>query len=192
MNKSKSKRLSIFRVVVLPIIIAMVLILVDQIAKAYFHFFASEGKVTVIKDFFYFAYLENKGAAWGFLNDKSWGQLFFKILTGVALLVFFIIYYFIPDHKRWLRYAMVLIIAGTIGNFIDRLAFSYVVDFFEFHFGSYNFPTFNIADAYLTVGVALLVIYYLFVDEDALLISKKQKQARKEKVKALYEELEGK
>ena len=55
-----------------------------------------------------------------------------------------------------------------IGNFVDRMAFGAVTDFLSFTFGSYVFPTFNMADTFLCVGVAMLMIYYLFLDDSAL------------------------
>lgn len=159
----KREDFSVFKVIVLPVLIIMLLIVLDQVIKGIFHY-KYRDTITVIKNFFYLEYLENSGAAFGLFGNKPWAQTFFKVLTGVAVLLFFAIFYFIPAKKRFLKWTMVLIIAGTLGNFIDRLAFSYVVDFFKFQFGNYYFPTFNIADIYLTVGVIMVIIDILIIE----------------------------
>ena len=71
---------------------------------------------------------------------------------------------------------MAFILAGTIGNFIDRLAYNYVVDFISWVFGSYHFPVFNMADVFITVGVIMFVAHYLFIDKDAVFRSKHGKK----------------
>ncbi len=156
----------------LPIAVMIVLILVDQITKTYFKnvYESSDWRNTpVIKGFFYFTYTMNTGAAWSFLADKPWSQVFFKVLTGVALIGFYIFYIFsCKSNYKFLRYALILIIGGTIGNFIDRLAYNGVVDFLSFVFGSYHFPIFNLADSYMTIGIIMLIIHYLFLDKNAI------------------------
>ncbi len=154
-------------------LVFILLISVDQLVKTYFKVYETNNpewtKTEIIKGFFYFTYTFNTGAAWSFLNDVSWAQTFFKILTVVALVLFFIFYaYSINKKITLLRVALTLIICGTIGNFIDRIAYNGVVDFIGFTFGSYNFPIFNLADSYMTVGVILLLIHYLFIDKNAI------------------------
>lgn len=158
---------------VLPVILVVVFILVDQITKTYCKNLSENNgwqSTTVIDGFFSFFYTENTGAAFSFLANVSWGQAFFIGLTVIALILFFIFYLYIcRKNYKWLKIAMAFIIAGTIGNFIDRLAYNFVVDFISFIFGDYHFPVFNMADVYITVGVIMFVIHYLFLDEGALL-----------------------
>ena len=159
------KRLVIF--IIVPIILIAALITLDQITK----YFAARDKVNtaVIDGFFYLSYSTNSGAGFSFLADKEWGQLLFKIITPVALIAFFAFYFFaLKKSYKWLAYSVVSIIAGTIGNYIDRLLNSEVVDFLSFHFGNYIFPTFNVADICLTVGVIMLIIHFLFLDNSAV------------------------
>ncbi len=152
------------------ILLALVLITVDQWTKLYFstNFNLGEKKV-IINNFFYFSYAINRGAAWSFLSNVSWGQLFFKILTPIALVVFILFYiYSVKKNYKWLKVSLVFIISGTIGNFIDRLLIDGVVDFIGFIFGEYHFPVFNLADSFLTIGIIMLIVYFLFIDKYAV------------------------
>ncbi|MCR5178773.1 MAG: signal peptidase II [Lachnospiraceae bacterium] len=104
-------------------------------------------------------YLENKGAAFGVLQD----QKFFLVL--IAVLILFMICYIlliVPDEKKYnpIHILLALLSAGAIGNMIDRLINGYVVDFI--YFVIINFPIFNVADIYVTVSCAVLVLLFLF------------------------------
>ena len=123
----------------------------------------------IIKNFFYVKYSFNTGAAWSFLDDVSWGQTFFKILTSVALVVMVFVY-ILSIKKKYLtlQIGMVLVIAGTVGNFIDRILLGGVVDFISLVFGTYRFPVFNFADSFLTVGVILVIIHLLFLSNNSV------------------------
>ena len=108
-----------------------------------------------------FTYLENRGAAFGILQDS---RLFFIILTLVIVAV--LVYYFVKNYKtshEILNIALAMIISGAIGNFYDRLLQGYVVDFIEFAF--VKFPVFNIADIFVTLGSFLMIIYLIFFEE---------------------------
>lgn len=110
---------------------------------------------------FNFTYLENRGAAFGILQNR---KIFFIILT--LAIVCALVYYFIKNYKtnqKILNIALAMIISGAIGNFYDRLFQGYVVDFIEFAF--VNFPVFNIADIFVTIGSILLIIYMIFFEE---------------------------
>ena len=167
------KRLIIF--IILPAVLLAALIVLDQITK----FYAAQDKVnsTVIENFFYLDYSTNSGAGFSLFADKEWGQLLFKIITPVALIGFFAFYFFaLKKSYKWLAYSITLIISGTIGNFIDRIINSEVVDFLSFHFWSYRFPTFNVADVCLTVGVIMLIAHFFFFDENAIVKKKSDKE----------------
>ena len=110
---------------------------------------------------FNFTYLENRGAAFGILQDR---RILFLILT--IAVVIGLVAYFIKTYKtnhKLLNIAYAMIISGAIGNFYDRLFQGYVVDFIEFAF--FDFPIFNIADILVTGGAALLIIHMLFFEE---------------------------
>lgn len=103
--------------------------------------------------------LRNPGAAWSILEGQQW---FFVVVTVVALVVIGLLMKHYRDYQ-WAEVSLCLILAGTLGNFIDRLRFGYVVDMFELL--PVNFPVFNVADALLTVGVVLLAIQILKEDD---------------------------
>lgn len=158
------------------IFLLIILTLIDQITK----YLAVENirdtstqSILILKGVFRLTYLENKGAAWGIFPNMQ----FLFIILSIILLGFIAYYYWkIPFQKKYipLRIIAITLSAGAIGNMIDRIWHGYVVDFFEFLFIS--FPVFNVADIYVTVSAALLLILILFVykEEDLLFLSKKQ------------------
>lgn len=122
-------------------------------------------------------YLENKGAAFGMLQNQKAFFIF------VAVVILFVIGYVLlktPNHKKYriLHVSLSLIAAGAIGNMIDRIRLNYVIDFI--YFSLINFPIFNVADMYVTVSTAILMILLLFVykESDLNFISFKQKRYR--------------
>lgn len=113
----------------------------------------------VIDGFFYLTHTTNKGAAWSILQNMNIIFVPTAIIT-CAILLFFVYKYRI----RILSAAGTLIVAGAIGNLIDRIFRpDGVVDYLEFHFGSYIFPIFNLADCLLVCGSILLGYYILFI-----------------------------
>ena len=122
-------------------------------------------------------YLENKGAAFGMLQNQ---KAFFIFVAVVILGVIGYVLLKTPDQKKYriLHVLLSLIAAGAIGNMIDRIRLNYVVDFI--YFVLINFPIFNMADIYVTVSTAALVILLLFVykENDLSFISFKQKRFR--------------
>ena len=156
---------------ILALVLLGALITLDQLTKCYFsnlHKTESIVNIEIIPNFLKLVYTENTGAAWSFLSDVTWAQTFFKVITALSLVVFIGMYVYALKSKRLLRISLILIIAGTIGNFVDRLLLGYVVDFISFNFWGWAFPVFNVADICLTVGVILLMIYLLFISKYAL------------------------
>lgn len=169
MQGTWSNRRRIITLIVLGLSL-LLLIAVDMLTKKYFvNLFLEKGNTQVIKNFFYFTYVQNKGSAFGFMSNVAWGQLFFKIFTAFSLALFIgFLVYAILKSKLLLSISLVLIVSGAIGNYVDRLLLGYVRDFIGFTFGSYNFPIFNFADTCLTIGAIIFFINFLFVDEQAL------------------------
>jgi len=141
------------------ILLIAVLIGLDQWTKWFFLVNKDNFKdFEIIKGFFYLTYVENRGAAFGILQNFRW---FFIILTVIALAV--MVWYFIKNQNKMLRLSLSFIMAGAVGNFIDRLFRGFVVDFFDFYPFGYNFPVFNVADICVNIGVFFLLIYVLFI-----------------------------
>ena len=132
MQRTWIDRLKRITIIALPFVVMGLCILFDQLSKLYFKnlYLEKRGDTKVINNFFYFTYTLNTGAAWSFLADVSWAQTFFKIFTLCSLILFaFFMYYAYKKKFKWLQYSLALIIAGTIGNFIDRLLYNGVIDF---------------------------------------------------------------
>ncbi|HEX2926960.1 MAG TPA: signal peptidase II [Ruminiclostridium sp.] len=156
---------------------ALIIILgfaVDRLSKIWVLDYVASHPITVIKNFFYMRHLENEGAAFSILQGKT---IFLIIMVSVVSLI--LLYFLVKYKQRFLRFSLSLIIGGALGNLYDRIfSGGSVVDFLEFHFGSYVFPTFNVADIMVVVGTILLAIYILFFYKD----EKKPDPASVEKV----------
>lgn len=114
--------------------------------------------VVITPGFFELTYVRNYGAAFSSMSGMP--MVFFAILTIAALCV--IVYYFIRTNDSKVEFALALIAAGAIGNFIDRMMFGYVRDFFRFYIFGSPFAVFNVADVCLSVGVVLLIVVVLY------------------------------
>ena len=148
-----------------PFLLLMpVLIIVDQaskwlVAKA----MPLDGTKDVVKGFFRLWHVRNSGAVWGFFSGHD-GGLIPKVITALAIAALLIVIYFFlraDRHERLELFAYTLILAGALGNIIDRLRLGYVVDFLDVFVGSWHWPTFNVADSCITIGVALLALSLL-------------------------------
>lgn len=117
----------------------------------------------IVRGFLRFAYTENPGIAFGQLQDSGqFGRWFFVVLAAAAAIAVF--YYFMRTARNDDRVlgACALLLAGIVGNLTDRARLGYVVDFIVVHAGDYHWPTFNIADASITIGAVLLAIDLVF------------------------------
>lgn len=149
-------------------VMAILLIIVDQLSKWWIvQNFALHEEMVLIPGLFSLFYIQNTGAAWGIFAGKMW---FFYIITIVV--VGYLIYTFhqYKGNSKVMKWGFSFILAGAIGNFIDRLLNGFVVDMFRLDF--INFPIFNVADVCLTVGVALVIIYVLFLEKNDIQIEK--------------------
>ena len=144
------------------ILIFSIIILLDQVTKLIIQttFDANPYKVIhVIKDFFLIRYVENKGAVWGIFSNPS-HTIIPKIITAFSIIALIaVIYYFLKLEAKCAceLTSLSFIIGGAVGNIIDRLYQGYVVDFLDVYIGSYHWPTFNVADSFISIGVVLLI-----------------------------------
>lgn len=155
-----------------------ILIALDQVTKFLaVKYLKNQPAVALWKNVFELQYLENRGAAFGILQGK---KAFFVIATVLVLILLVYIYLKkIPEEPkfRYLNIIAIVYFSGAIGNFIDRIAQNYVVDFF--YFKLIDFPIFNVADIYVVVATVLLIIlglfYYKEEDFEKIFHSKKEK-----------------
>lgn len=143
----------------LEVFIVAFVIVVDQLTKylAATHL-KPIGSVTLIKGVFHLTYTENRGAAFGILQNHRWLFITFAIIAGIIILYYLISH---ADESLLLKVSLSLILGGAIGNLIDRIRLGYVVDMF--HFTLIDYPVFNIADCAVVLGTVLLAYYLLFV-----------------------------
>ncbi len=124
-------------------------------------------------------YLENRGAAFGMMQGK---QFFFFVVAAVVLVAAAWLLWKMPVTKRYLPLliCMCLIVAGAVGNMIDRVSLGYVVDFL--YFKLINFPIFNVADCYVTVATAAAAVFLMFFykEEELTVFTRKQDAGREE------------
>jgi signal peptidase II len=148
------------------IIIIVLLSSADQLLKAVVRAnVPATGQIPVIDGFFYIINRKNPGAAWSFLAEKPWG---IYVLIGVSAVVTLVMLFILfKARKVALKSCLAVISAGSIGNLIDRIREGRVTDFLDFHFGSYVFPTFNLADSLIVCGTILLGVL-LILDPDLL------------------------
>lgn len=138
--------------------------LIDQTTKAWaIRKLRFGGDVSVVPNFLNFAYAQNTGVAFSFLDDHGnagrWG------LSAVAsIAAILVLYYFwrIPRTHDRLLGALGLLLAGILGNVTDRMRLGFVIDFIDVQFGNWHYPTFNVADAAICIGAGLLIIDMFF------------------------------
>jgi len=140
-------------------IILAVIVILDQVTKYLAYVYLQpQATIPIINKFFYLTYVENRGAAFGILQDKVW---FLSIITSIIILAAVYYVYKNPLMGKVTRLCIALIMAGAIGNLIDRIRLGYVIDFFDFLI----WPVFNIADSSVVVGTIILAFILMFDKE---------------------------
>jgi signal peptidase II len=141
------------------IIISIIIVVIDQIAKYYVVAnIQTDQMIPVVDKFFYLTLHRNSGGAWSILQDS---RMVFLIIIPIISAV--LIYFMIKYKSQFLRLSLSMVLGGAIGNYIDRLFIGKVTDYLLFYIGSYAFPIFNAADMAVTGGTILLAIYMLFI-----------------------------
>ena len=146
-------------------IIFSVGVILDQATKIIARAYLPGKKIIIIKNLFSFWLTFNEGAAWSFLSGHR------VLLVAVSLIACILIgfYYFKMDNGRVAKIGLSMVFSGAFGNLIDRALFGKVTDFIDFNFFAIfnsKFPIFNIADIFVTVGAAVLLIGIIFFEKD--------------------------
>ncbi len=125
-------------------------------------------RITVIPGFFNLTLTYNEGAAFSFLSDAGgWQRWFFTALAIVVAAILVAWLKRLTPADKGSAIALALIIGGALGNLIDRLLYGHVIDFIQWYYKSYYWPSFNIADSAITVGATLLILVSLFDQRDS-------------------------
>jgi signal peptidase II len=140
------------------------LIILDQVTKGIVQskFYLGES-VSVIEGFFNFTYVRNPGAAFG-MGAQSHVILRMILFKIVPIIACFGLVYWIwktRNENKLLNVAYSLILAGAVGNLIDRILLGYVVDFLDFYYKTNHFPAFNVADSCITIAAGLIIVDYI-------------------------------
>lgn len=157
------------------------LIWFDQFTKALAVDKLQTGPFVIWDGVFEFHYTINKGAAFGIFQNQ---RMYFLIVTLILLAGIFYTYWRMPSTKKYLfmRANLVLLTAGAIGNFIDRLTLEYVIDFL--YFKVIDFPIFNVADCYVCIAAFFLFVAIMFYYKDSDFACLIPKRWQKEKTEA--------
>ncbi len=139
------------------LLIALLVILADQFTKVLILSSFQLGDSRYVWSFFNIVRVHNTGAAFSFLAGASGWQRWFFVALGLAATVFIVWMLRRHGHQKMFAWALSLILGGALGNVVDRLLHGYVVDFLQFHWGRWYYPSFNIADSAITVGAILLI-----------------------------------
>ncbi len=148
--------------------ISAVIIALDQLTKHLSSTLLELNEPVPVMPFLNLTLVHNTGAAFSFLSQAGgWQRWFFAGLAVVISAVLVIWLLRTPRGERWTPIALTLIIGGALGNLVDRLLFGYVVDFIDVYYVRWHYPAFNVADAAIFVGAAMLVIDAFFFKRDA-------------------------
>lgn len=171
-NKTNSSNKSRIAWRLLYLAAAVGIYLVDQTSKAWAIRRVRFRDITVISGILDFAYAENPGIAFGQLQEGgAFGRWFFVVLAGAAAVAVLFYFFRTPRNDDRMLGACALLLAGIVGNLTDRVRLGFVIDFIQLHAGQYHWPTFNVADASISIG-ALLLAY------DLIIAPKKENQER--------------
>ena len=145
--------------------LAATVIVLDQIAKAAVVAAFALGERIELAPFFNLVFVFNAGAAFSFLAGAGGWQKWFFVALAFVISAWLIVLLRHHARERLMPSALALILGGALGNVIDRLRYDAVVDFLDFHWASYHFPAFNLADSAITLGV-MLMLWQQFTQPD--------------------------
>ena len=152
---TNKKRIVVFSLIILSIC------LFDQITKKFIiEYFDTNNSLIFLTSFLNFDLIWNDGIAFGLLGFDNPSS--YNLVTFIIGFVILVVFYFIIISKNYMSYFYSMVAGGALGNFIDRIRFSAVPDFIDFHIGDYHWFVFNIADIFISLGVFCLIIAEIF------------------------------
>ncbi|RKS86866.1 signal peptidase II [Orbus hercynius] len=154
LNNSSSKTRSLKNSGLIWLIVTIAVFVIDIMSKFIIHHTFYYGESIRLFSFFSISYRRNTGAAFSILEGQR------GLLAIVAVVIsIFIIYMLYKNgrHKKFENFSLALILGGALGNLFDRIYHGYVIDFFDVNFGTWHYPTFNLADCAICVGIACFI-----------------------------------
>lgn len=148
---------------ILYLVASLGIYVMDQASKAWAIRRVRFKDYTIINGVLDFVYAENPGIAFGQLQEGgAFGRWFFVVLAGAAAVAVLFYFFRTPRNDDRMLGACALLLAGIVGNLTDRARLGFVIDFIQLHAGQYHWPTFNVADASITIGALLLAYDLIF------------------------------
>jgi len=150
---------SSFRTRLPYLVLVFLILLFDRISKTAIRLHFDLGRpVSVIDGAFNITYVQNTGVAFGFLDSlsSSFKVVLLCLVAAIAAVAVIVFSFRNSPQNRLLQVSLALILAGALGNLYDRIRFGYVIDFLEFHARNHYWPSFNVADSAISIGVVLL------------------------------------
>ncbi|OMH40614.1 signal peptidase II [Desulfurobacterium indicum] len=144
----------------IPFLVAFFVFAIDRITKMVAFKYLKGKVIAVIPGFFNLVLAQNRGAAFSIFSSTSgWGR-FIMLIGFPIVIVIFIMYLLLTkrEYSLYLKIALALILGGALGNLYDRIVYGTVVDFLDFYFGKYHWPTFNVADIAVFLGTVMLIL----------------------------------
>ena len=138
--------------------LAMIILIADQFTKVLIVGYYKLGDATTVTSFFNVVRVHNVGAAFSFLAGAGGWQRW--LFTAIGLVAAIFILWMLKSHagQKLFSFALACILGGAVGNVIDRVVHGYVVDFLQFHYAGWYFPSFNVADSAISIGAAALIL----------------------------------
>jgi signal peptidase II len=149
------------------LLVAILVVVVDQVTKGIVERTMTLYETIPLLPVFSLTYVRNTGAAFGMLSGAP-ASLRLPLFVLVTLVAFWALFAYLraaPAHRRVLVWALGGILGGAVGNFICRLRYGEVVDFFHLHWGAWSWPMFNVADSAISVGVVIVILESMRGDE---------------------------
>ncbi|KPK16250.1 MAG: signal peptidase II [Nitrospira bacterium SG8_3] len=144
---------------------ALAIVVLDQISKyVVVRSIGLHESIPLISGFFNLVHTRNRGMAFGLMNRPGSDFSFYFLVAATFAAVILLLFWFtkLKDEERRLIFGISLILGGAVGNLIDRLRLREVIDFLDFHVGTYHWPAFNLADSAITLGTFWVAINLLF------------------------------
>jgi len=139
-------------------ILSLLLVMLDQVTKLLIYGYIKPNNSIIINDFVSLTHVHNYGAAFSFLADQSgWQRYFLSGLSAIASIAIMIWMHRVAVNQVLKLSALSILLAGAVGNLIDRFFLGFVIDFIDLHYQTFYWPIFNVADILISIGVVLLI-----------------------------------